>query len=272
LSQTLQIRLGNPTDYGIHNKMVLARIGGQGYSHIGSINGSETSSKVNREVAVQVRSNDVYNYLEGVFDWDWNQSGYVLISEVLYNPDGDDNGKEWIEIYNPTSQPVDLSGWMIGDALTVGQYGAGRYRFPNGTILQPYRLLTIAQLARMVDFRPDFEFVFPDPSLNDPTVPDMVPVANWDGFGLQLANSGDQVILMDPTQRAVDVVVYCGNVPLCSVYYPGVSPYPGDIAAGHSLERRPPERDTDVCGSDMEDAQSPTPGQFPAGYHVCGGR
>ena len=52
----LQVRLGNPTHLGIHNKMVLVRIGGRGYAHVGSINGSEVSSKVNGEVTLQVPS------------------------------------------------------------------------------------------------------------------------------------------------------------------------------------------------------------------------
>jgi len=58
----------------IHNKMVLARINGQGYVHIGSINGSETSSKLNRELAVQVQSDEAYKYLEDVFEYDWSVS------------------------------------------------------------------------------------------------------------------------------------------------------------------------------------------------------
>jgi len=59
---------------GIHNKMVLARINEQGYVHIGSINGSEVSSKVNRELAVQIQSDEAYNYLDDVFEYDWSVS------------------------------------------------------------------------------------------------------------------------------------------------------------------------------------------------------
>lgn len=59
---------------GIHNKMILARINGQGYVHIGSINGSEVSSKVNRELAVQIQSDEAYNYLDDVFQYDWSVS------------------------------------------------------------------------------------------------------------------------------------------------------------------------------------------------------
>jgi len=62
-------------DYeGIHNKMILARINERGYVHIGSINGSEVSSKLNRELAVQIQSDKAYNYLDGVFEYDWSVS------------------------------------------------------------------------------------------------------------------------------------------------------------------------------------------------------
>jgi cardiolipin synthase len=67
----LACRRGNPTGTGIHNKMVLVSAGGQGWVHTGSINGSENSSKGNRELAVQVKSTAAYDYLAGVFWHDW---------------------------------------------------------------------------------------------------------------------------------------------------------------------------------------------------------
>ncbi len=67
----LACRLANPTGTGIHSKMVLVNAGGQGYVHTGSINGSENSSKNNREFAVQVQSNEAYEYLAGLFAYDW---------------------------------------------------------------------------------------------------------------------------------------------------------------------------------------------------------
>lgn len=66
---------GNPTGSGIHNKMVLVEAGGQGWVHTGSINGSENSSKNNRELAVQVKSTVGYNYLAGMFWHDWVLAG-----------------------------------------------------------------------------------------------------------------------------------------------------------------------------------------------------
>src|SRR5512143_1450914 len=74
-SLDLQCLTGNPTGTGIHNKMVLVWDGTQGWTHTGSINGSENSTKNNREIAVQVRSTDGYNYLSQVFNYDWTVSG-----------------------------------------------------------------------------------------------------------------------------------------------------------------------------------------------------
>jgi len=36
-----------------------------------------------------------------------------VINEVLYDPDGVDTGKEWVEIYNPTDTPIDMDGWDL---------------------------------------------------------------------------------------------------------------------------------------------------------------
>ncbi len=77
----LACKLANPTGTGIHNKMVLVDDGGQGYIHTGSINGSENSSKSNREFAMQVQSNDAYAYLASVFCADWGE--YVLFLPVI---------------------------------------------------------------------------------------------------------------------------------------------------------------------------------------------
>ncbi len=68
----LQARRRNPTGEGIHNKMVLARIGGQGWAAVGSLNGGEVSAKLNREMVLLVGSSEVYHYLAAVFWYDWD--------------------------------------------------------------------------------------------------------------------------------------------------------------------------------------------------------
>jgi cardiolipin synthase A/B len=67
-----EARRRNPTVQGIHNKMVLARIGGQGWAVVGSLNGGEVSAKLNREMALLVGSDQAYAYLADVFWSDWN--------------------------------------------------------------------------------------------------------------------------------------------------------------------------------------------------------
>lgn len=67
----LQVRRGNPTGLGLHNKMVLARIGGAGWVMAGSLNGGEASAKLNREVSLVVQSDAAYDYLAAMFQADW---------------------------------------------------------------------------------------------------------------------------------------------------------------------------------------------------------
>lgn len=274
----LQARMGDPTRYGIHSKLVLVKLNSAGlaYSHVSSINGSEASSKVNREIAVQIESQQLYAALSRVFWTDWHLSAplflplilrdytpppppadHVVVSEVLYDPSGGtDTGREWIELHNPTGSAVDISGWSLGDAVNDGEYGAGRYLFPPNTILPPGGVIVIAQQAADVAFKPNFEFLI-DPNRNDPTVPDMVPAGNWSGFGLALGNTGDHVILRNAAGQPVDVVVW-GNSS-----YPGTLPHPGVVASDHSLERRPANRDTDDCAADFVDRTPPSPGSVP---------
>ncbi len=37
----------------------------------------------------------------------------VVINEFELNPAGEDAGREWVELYNPTTEAVDLTGWTI---------------------------------------------------------------------------------------------------------------------------------------------------------------
>ncbi len=71
----LTARLANPAGRGLHNKMVLVRAGGAGWVHVGSLNGSEASAKINRELALQVQSDAVYDYFATAFWQDWLLSG-----------------------------------------------------------------------------------------------------------------------------------------------------------------------------------------------------
>ncbi|MGC9348097.1 MAG: lamin tail domain-containing protein [Anaerolineae bacterium] len=271
LARREQLRLwastGNPTHDGIHNKMVLVDLSnGEKYVHIGSMNGSEAAHKVNREVAVQVRSSELHDYLASVFDFDWCQSNpiyfpilfnsyspplppvdHLVISEVAYT--GFAAG-EWIEIFNPTTKVIDLTDHKLGDAATPQDYEP-MFAFPRGTSILPETVLVIAINGNQVPFS-DFEFYD-----NSPEVPNMVPYPAWgsQAYPLALRDGGDHVLLLNASNLPIDVVVWGDK------QYPNLTPHPGVTTLSASLERQPPYYDTDNCSEDFVERYPPTPGE-----------
>jgi cardiolipin synthase len=67
----IQVRLGNPTGGGIHAKVILVSLSNERWSAVGSLNGSEVSHKLNREVVVLTDAPPIYKRLTEVFEWDW---------------------------------------------------------------------------------------------------------------------------------------------------------------------------------------------------------
>ncbi len=265
----LTCTLGNPAGLGIHNKMVLANINGRGYIHIGSINGTEQSSKGNRELALQVQSDAAYALLADMFVRDQPQQLFlpvvlnqvqgpannVLISEVLYDPFGLDDA-EFVELVNPTAGSIDISGFGLGDALNPDDFEDVR-RFPPGTILDSKHTLVVATTAAAFfdgyGLFPDFEIID-----TETAVPELIDDPNWgDSAALfQLGNQGDEVILRDSIDNLVDALAYgSGNIP-------GQTSCQLLSAAGHSLERAPYWLDTNQCPQDFRDWPFPNPGQL----------
>jgi hypothetical protein len=79
----IECRLGNPTGRGIHMKMVLLQHDATGFVHLGSINGSETSNKLNRELATQVESLAAHQYWVNVFQYDWATTNFAPHRQYL---------------------------------------------------------------------------------------------------------------------------------------------------------------------------------------------
>ncbi len=46
----------------------------------------------------------------------------IIISELLPNPSGEEKVKEFIELYNPNKEDVNLTGWQLRDASKTGHY------------------------------------------------------------------------------------------------------------------------------------------------------
>ncbi len=258
--------LANTTGNGIHSKIVLVYLQNEGgYAHVGSINGSENSSKLNREVALQIRSNEVYAYLAASFEYDWWMSSpvmlplvmrnytppappvnYLVISEVYYATGNVE--RQWVEIYNPTPHIIDLSDYKIGDAETPDRFEA-MYRFPDKAMIAPGGVVVIAGRGGNAGVpQADYEL------FNLSETPTMIRYTAWGTGEWNLANAGDQVLLLGPDDTPVDVVVW-GNAT-----YPGVIPHPGVENWLHSLQRVPVYYDTDDCSVDFRSWYPPSPG------------
>ncbi|WP_322797519.1 lamin tail domain-containing protein [Thermoflexus sp.] len=261
LSTTLQARTGNPGGRGLHNKMTMIRLSGEPYIVLGSANGTETSHKLNREIMLIFRSKEGWDALSELFRLDWELSQpkvylplvfrdhrppHLLISEILVNALGIDPNEEWVEIYNPTGNTLNLNGYGIGDAAVPGDY-EGMYRFPDGTTIRPGEVQVIAVSAQAFlaryGTRPHFEL-----AATDPLVPDLIPDPGWGRGWWNLNNTQDEVVLIGP-EGEIDRVEW-GGPPRC--------PTP---SRGQSLERFPASRDTNTC-ADWRIQAFPAPGSI----------
>lgn len=138
----------------------------------------------------------------------------LVITEVMYDPCSggagtddclggagtfwdDEANSEWVEIYNYGPNPVDVSGYLIGDSA-----GSDVYEIPAGTILQPGDYLVIGQAAIIACMQAAGinAVVGCDPG-NCPT-----PQA-----GPRFNNGGDDVELKDPTGMLCDIITYTGD-------------------------------------------------------------
>ena len=69
-------------------------------------------------------------------------TNHIVISEVLIdgiNESNASNNDEFIEIYNPTGNSVDLSSWTIDYRSASGSTFNNKYIFPAGTIIQSHK-------------------------------------------------------------------------------------------------------------------------------------
>ena len=103
----------------------------------------------------------------------------VVINEIMFHPVSDDDGDEFIELYNPGAEPIDLSGWCFDGV---------EFCFPAAQSLVAGGYLVLA--ADSAKFEAVYGFV-----------PDHV-------YTLVLDNNGERVALLDPALAVVDEVTY----------------------------------------------------------------
>ena len=122
-------------------------------------------------------------------------AGTVLINEIYAHSGGYDliDRSEFIELYNPGAEAVDLTGWVLTDVDDSGVCsGSNLWEFPEGTTLEAGDYVVIAKDAEFsygqgfywVFYEwPDFELV--DPYRTDPDSPNdvepMILASPYDG-------------------------------------------------------------------------------------------
>ncbi len=81
-------RRGNPAGAGLHAKLHLLALGDKRWVVAASMNGSEASNKLNREMGLALQSAQAYDYLKGVFDADWRaDSLQTAVPDAWRSPD-----------------------------------------------------------------------------------------------------------------------------------------------------------------------------------------
>ncbi|NHJ39320.1 MAG: lamin tail domain-containing protein, partial [Asgard group archaeon] len=159
---------------------------------------------------------------------DWK----ILISEVRFDAVSEPDG-EFFEIFNAFGFNVDIGRWIITD---------NEYDFivPIDTI--------IASEDMLIFVRDESTFISEMSTLG---ITGITP--DYTYSGIELANSGDELIIKDPDGNILDACIW-GSGSLS-----GHTPWTGTIDDTQSLHRDPANVDTNDCSVDFI-ADTPDPG------------
>ena len=238
---------------------------------IGSLNPTTTGVTKNDEYVLIIRDPDTTNgiakqvadYITALFNkyysTTWTAT-YPVINEVMFYPDTSGTPTyEWVEIYNPTNEDIDLTLYRIGDIDNVFSDDEGLYAFPEGAVLPANSYIIVAYDAsafyEVYDFKPNYEIVD-----SDPTVPNMVKVLTDKFTGdWNLDDSGDEVLLIKASPYDPEFLIVVD-----AAWY-GTSTYlsnpvdVGGISEGWSIERQEAGLDAPYAGTVFLLNQNPTP-------------
>ena len=161
-------------------------------------------------------------------------AGEVVINEICYDPEGSDEGKEWIELYNNGSSNEQLQGAIISAAGTTY---AMQYTLP-AFVLRPGRYLLIGESL----------------------VPNCQMTAD---LNFQNATDGtDGVRYLSPDGNYTDTVLYGSpnSNQLPDDHGVAGASFAPDVPGGYSLARHSDGEDTNLCAEDFISELNPTPG------------
>jgi hypothetical protein len=194
--------------------------------------------------------------------------GRVVISEVNFNP-GDpsaaaqaiypalaEDDLEFVEIYNPTGTPADLSDWRIRGGVDIDFDEDQMLVAGEALVVISFNPDNLDNENRLGAFRAHYNI---DSS-----------VAIVGGFGGQLSDSGEEVRLLSPDDPPIDEQNFTPHVREDGVLYDDRSPWPASAdGSGLTLQRQSLVFAGDVATS--WSSAAPTPGVVAAPVGVTGG-
>ncbi len=135
-------------------------------------------------------------------------AGDIVINELLFNQSKSGNigaadNDEFIELYNASSNTVDLSGWQLVDANLIANDPDG----PSGNINGNSNNAAVPYTFPSVQLAPgEYAVIW----VGERAVSRDVPAAfqTWLGRNPKLSNSGDDMWLYDAEGRIVDYIAY----------------------------------------------------------------
>jgi len=152
----------------------------------------------------------------------------IIITEINYNSVAEFNTGDWIELYNPNDETIDLSGWHFKDDNDDNVFD-----IPGGVSIDSHEYLILC------NDQAAFQGLFPD-------------ISNIIGdFQFNLSNGGDDVKFFSPGYSLIDSITYSDNPPW---------PIEAD-GTGATLELLDPELDNTLPENWQASADHGSPGK-----------
>jgi len=140
----------------------------------------------------------------------------LIISEIMYNPKSPDADWEWIEVYNGTSEDINVAGWVVDDGNKTPHAGANI----AGGIIPAYGTGVLFNSDVITSL--EFETAWGD-NIN------LIPVTGWGNMGLN--NTGDKIGIWE-SYSAYDEDHELFLNAVCMIEYVDEAPWPADDGAG----------------------------------------
>ncbi len=176
------------------------------------------------------------------------EAGAVVINELMPNPDGSDDGREWLEIVNLSDEAIDLSNFIVESSTGSNDAFEESFVLPDDAgsmTLNPGEYMLIAESGVDVSSVPGTTSIYQPMDSGGLNIDMQNGGSHSEGLRLRCPSGGmvvDTVIYSSPNSN--DIQGDAGDP------Y-GQSPAP-EPESGKTLARLPDGSDTDVCQVDFQ--------------------